>query len=102
MAMADETDTKTRKTSVGVIPVSRLAKDKEWRQYVEASHAFSAAKTRASETKEAVKTILKKKSAALSNMSIDFQQKGDVVQVFQVFRSDGSSRRSRRNEIELD
>ena len=101
--MADDTeDNKTRKTSIGVIPVSKMAKDKEWKQYVEASHAFSAAKTRASETKEAVKAVLRKKSAALSNMAVlDFQQKGDVIQVFEVFKI-GGSRRSRRNEIELE
>jgi hypothetical protein len=101
--MADDTeDNKTRKTSVGVIPVSKMAKDKEWKQYVEASKQFSEAKSKASETKEAVKGVLRKKSAALSNMAVlDFQQKGDVIQVFEVFKI-GGSRRSRRNEIELD
>ena len=99
----DDVDTKQRRKSVGVIPISKLDKSKEFRAYMEASRNFSDAKTRASDAKEAMKVVLKKRSASLSNLSsFDFTIHGDSVQVFERIGGGGQRRATRKNELVLD
>ncbi|MGC2076120.1 MAG: hypothetical protein WA728_08835 [Xanthobacteraceae bacterium] len=57
---------KTR--SLGTIPVSKLSRLPEWKDYVEAAKAFSAAKNNAQKAKTAMKDVLKRGSSELRDI----------------------------------
>jgi hypothetical protein len=94
-------DVEKKRSNIGVIPISKLSKSPEWRSYSEASKAFSLAKEKSLEAKQAVRELLRKKSGALSNLErLEFTVIGDHLQVFE--RKGRKSPRSRSNEIELN
>jgi hypothetical protein len=105
MALEDDfTSTgKTTRKTIGSIPVSKLAKSPEFRSYMECSKAFSAAKAKSLEAKEAVRELLRKKSTTLRDLegALEFSVSGDSLQIFEIKGQKGRRGRGAAREIEL-
>ena len=68
----DGTSTRRKRKQVGVIPVERFAKIKEWQQYSAASNDFAKAKAASSTAKAAFKEVLRHRAPQLKDVDIDF------------------------------
>jgi hypothetical protein len=90
-----------KRTSIGVVPVSKLEKNKIWQTYIKASQAFSKAKQDSGAAKDAVRQYLKSKLPQLGDKEIDFLMiNGTELNIYEVSKTEGKSRR--RNVIELE
>jgi hypothetical protein len=95
--MVDET---TRK-NIGMISVSKLEKEKLWKDYMTASRSFSEAKIRTAHAKQAMKELLRKKSKELADVDFDFLLQGDRLTLYENLRKT-EKRQSRGRELELE
>ncbi len=99
----DGTSTRRKRKQVGVIPVERFAKIKEWQQYSAASNDFAKAKAASSTAKAAFKEVLRHRAPQLKDVDIDFivSPAGDSISIHEVAEKKGTRRQKEKAELEF-
>lgn len=84
-----------------MISISKLEKEKIWKDYTTASRSFSEAKIRSAHAKQAMKELLRKKSKELADIDFDFLLQGDRLTLYENFKKQ-EKRRGGGRELELE
>jgi hypothetical protein len=93
-----------RSRSLGQIPITKLAKMAEFRNYQSCSADFSKAKQASAEAKEKMRNALRKGSPQLKDVEhLEFtvSHDGQSLNVFEKLRRNATRRRSAENEIQF-
>lgn len=101
--MADDNNNGRKTRSLGIVPVTKLAAIKEFKQYLEASAKFAEAKTHSHIAKTKVKELLKKKIPALKDVpNFEFYTLPGGKEINVVEKLANETRRSRNSELEWE
>jgi hypothetical protein len=89
-------ESENKRTSLGVIPVTKVAKLPEFKQWQSASEKFSAAKSESQQAKERMRAALKKRVPQLASIdNLDFLLIGEEISVYSVpTKATGARKRS--------